>query len=175
MKQTARIVRPTIGRNVFIADTSYVGGEVTLGDDCTVMNNVTIRGDVSAIVIGNQVNVQDGSVVHTKNGVPLEIGDRVAIGHNAVVHCRRIGPGTLIGSGSITLDDCEIGAGCIVAAGAVLPPGTKIPDGKLVVGIPGRVLRDVSEDDHKYIGFVIENYMKLGQRHAAGRYPNWNE
>ncbi|MCK6482879.1 MAG: gamma carbonic anhydrase family protein [Phycisphaerae bacterium] len=166
------IIRPRLGRNVYIAPTAYVGGDVTLGDDCTVMHHVTIRGDVSAIRIGARVNVQDGATIHTKTDVDLDIGDDIGIGHHAVVHCRRVGSGTLIGIGAILLDDCEIGEGCFIAAGALLTPRTIIPPGKFVIGAPARILRDVTGDDRKYVGFVVQNYLKLNRDHAAGRYPN---
>ncbi len=165
------IIRPVIGRNVYIAPTAYVCGEVTIGDDCTILPQVVIRGDVSAIRIGNRVNIQDGAVVHTKGGVPLDIADEVGIGHLAVVHCRRVGRLSLIGIHSIVLDDAEIGEGCIVAAGALVPPGMVVPDGKLVMGVPAKVVRDVNEQERRYIRYVIDNYQKLGRRHAAGCYP----
>jgi len=164
-------VRPTLGRNVYIAPTAVVCGDVTLGDDCTVMHHVTIRGDVSRIRIGARVNVQDGTIIHTKTGVDLDIADDVGIGHRAVVHCRRVGPNTLIGIGSIVLDDCEIGSGCLIAAGAVLAPRMIIPDGMLVMGVPARVVRATTDAEKQYIRFVVENYLKLNRQHAAGMYP----
>lgn len=167
-------IHPRVGRNTYIAPTAYVGGEVVLGDDCTVMHHVVIRGDVSAITIGHRVNVQDGTVIHTRRGVPLDIGDDVSIGHRAVVHCRRVGRGTLIGSGAIVLDDAELGDHCVVAAGAVVTPGTVVPDGKVVLGIPARVARDVSDEDRRYMQRVCSAYIQLGQEHAAGRYPPWS-
>lgn len=170
MSETAKQVR--IGTGVYIAPTAYVGGDVELGDACTVMHQVTIRGDVSAIRIGRRVNVQDGTVIHTKTGVPLEIADDVSIGHRAVVHCRRVGRGTLIGIGAIVLDDAEIGEDCIIAAGALIPPGTKVENGKVVLGVPGRVARDVTAEDRRYIAFVNERYADLNRRHAAGEFPN---
>ena len=164
--------RVSLGQDVYIAPTAYVGGEVTLGDRCTVMHHVVIRGDVSAIRIGARCNVQDGAIVHTNRGVPLDIEDDVSIGHRAVVHCRRIGAGTLIGIGAIVLDDCEIGRGCLIAAGAVLPPGTMVPDGKVVMGIPGRIVRDVKESEQVYFREVNASYLHLGRLHAKGTYPN---
>lgn len=161
-----------LGRNVYVAPTAYVGGEVTLGDGCTVMHQVVIRGDVSAIRIGRRVNVQDGSIIHTRCGIPLDIEDEVSIGHRAVVHCRRVGEGSLIGTGAIVLDDCEIGRGCIIGAGAVLPPGRIIPDGKVVMGVPGVVVRDTTEEERAYVHDVVERYVELGRKHAAGLYPN---
>ncbi len=167
------IIRPTIGSNVYIAPTAYVGGEVSIGDDSTIMHHVTIRGDVSAINIGRRVNIQDGTVVHTKTGVPLDIADDVGVGHRAVVHCRRVGSNTLIGIGAIVLDDAEIGEDCIIGAGAVVPPGMIVPPGKLVIGLPARIARDLTARDREYIRFVVENYQKLNRLHAAGKYPNY--
>lgn len=161
-----------VGQDVFIASTAYVGGAVTLGDESTVMHHVVIRGDVSHIRIGQRVNVQDGSVIHTTSGVDLDIEDDVSIGHRAIVHCRRIGARSLIGMGSIVLDGCTIGSRCIIGAGAVVPPNTDVPDGKVVMGVPGRIVRDIRESDHAYLDYVVENYRKLGRRHEAGAYPN---
>ncbi len=160
-----------IGKNVYIAPTAYVGGAVTLGDDSTVMHHVTIRGDVSHIRIGRRVNVQDGTVIHTTSGIDLDIEDDVSIGHRAIVHCVRVGAGSLIGMGAIVLDGCEIGSSCIIAAGAVVPPNSKIPDGKMVMGVPGRITRDVTDKDRDYLAYVVGNYRKLGPAHAEGRFP----
>jgi len=107
--------------------------------------------------------------------VPLEIGDEVVIGHRAVVHCRKVGNRVLIGIGAVVLDNCEIGDGALIAAGAVLSPGTIVPAGKLALGIPARIVRDVSDQERGYVDYALENYARLNRDHAAGRYPNWNE
>jgi len=161
-----------LGKNVFIAPTAYVGGDVEIGDDVTVMHHVVIRGDVAAIRIGARVNIQDGTVLHTRIGVPLEIAHDVTIGHRAVVHCRRVGTGTLIGIGAIVLDNAEIGAGCLIAAGAVVPPETRIPDNSLVMGVPGRVVRETSEADRAVTAEIVARYVGLGRAHAKGAFPN---
>lgn len=163
---------PRFGRDVYLAPTAYVGGDVVLGDECTVWHQVVIRGDVSAIRIGRRVNIQDATVIHTKKGVPLEIEDEVAIGHRAVVHCRRVGRRSLIGTGAIVLDDAEIGRACIVGAGAVVPPGTIVPDGQVVIGVPARVVRELRDEERAYIERVVSGYVALGRAHAAGDYPN---
>ncbi|HPF40999.1 MAG TPA: gamma carbonic anhydrase family protein [Phycisphaerae bacterium] len=164
--------RVSLGRDVYIAPTAYVGGAVTIGDESTIMHHVVIRGDVSNIRIGARVNVQDATVIHTTGGVDLDIGDEVSMGHRAIVHCRQIGPRTLIGMGAIVLDGCVIGERCIIGAGAVVPPNTVVPDGKVVMGVPGKVVRDIRDKEHAYLDYVVENYRKLGRRHAAGEYPN---
>lgn len=164
--------QPVLGRDVYIAPTSYVGGDVVIGDQSTVMHHVMIRGDIAPIRIGARVNVQDGSILHTPRGVPLDIADDVGIGHRAIVHCRRIGPRTLIGMGSILLDDCEIGECCVIAAGTVLSPKTIVPDGSVVMGIPGKIVRDVSDRDLQIIDHVVQSYLQLGRLHAQGCFPN---
>ena len=166
-----QVVRPVIGRNVYIAPTAYVGGDVELGDECSVWHHVMIRGDVSRIRIGRRVNIQDGTIVHTETGVDLDIADDVGIGHRAVVHCRSIGTRSLIGIGAIVLDRCEIGSGCIIAAGAVVPPRTKVPDNSVVMGLPGKVVRETTQAEREYISEVIRRYIVLARKHAMGQYP----
>jgi len=164
--------RVVVGRDVYMAPTAYVGGEVSIGHQCTIMHHVVIRGDVSAIRIGARCNVQDAAIIHTRRGVPLDIEDDVSIGHRAVVHCRHVGAGTLIGIGAIVLDDCDIGCGSLIAAGTLLPPRTHVPDGKVVMGAPGRIVRDVTEQERAYFREVVQSYLHLGRLHAAGTYPN---
>lgn len=161
-----------LGPNTYVAPTAFVGGSVRFGSSCTVMHHVTIRGDVAAITLGHCVNIQDGCMVHTRSGVDLVIGDNVAVGHRAVVHGKSVGPRTLIGIGSIVLDDCEIGEECIIAAGAVLAPGTIVPRRTVMMGIPGKPVRLTSDNELRYIDEVVANYVALGRRHARGDYPN---
>ena len=164
--------RPIIGRDVYIASTAYLTGDLVIGDQATIMPFASVRADIAPIRIGSRVNVQDGAVIHTAEATPLLIGDDVGIGHRAVVHCRRIGSRTLIGIGAILLDDCEIGTRSIVGAGALLTPGTVVPAGSVVLGAPGRIVRQVSDDDLKTIDHVVASYLRIGRRHAAGEYPN---
>ena len=164
--------QPSIGPDVYLAPTAYVGGDVTLGAQCTIMHHAVIRGDMSPIRIGARVNLQDGVIVHTDEGVPIDIEDDVGVGHRAVVHCRRVGARTLIGIGAILLDESEIGSRCIIAAGALVAPRTLIPDGSVVMGVPGRVVRQVTERDLAAIDHVVHSYLEIGPRHAAGWYPN---
>lgn len=163
---------PIVGRDVYLAPTAYVGGDVVLGNGCTVMHCVVIRGDIAPIRLGDHVNVQDGAVLHTPHGTPLEVGNNVGIGHRAVVHCRRIGERSLVGIGAILLDNCEVGSRCLIAAGSVVPPETIIPDDCVVMGVPGRVVRRTSESDLKIIDHVVSSYSSLGRAHAQGQFPN---
>jgi len=161
-----------LGRNVYLAPTAYVGGAVKLGNQCTVMHHAVIRGDVASITLGDRSNVQDGAILHTRYGVPLEIADDVVIAHRAVVHCRSVGARTMIGIGAIVLDNALVGEDCIVGAGAVVIPGTQIPNGTLVVGIPARTARDTTVDDRKEIERIVGVYVELGKRHGQGDFNN---
>ena len=164
--------RPKLGDDVYLAPTAFVAGDVVLGDQCSVWHHVMIRGDVAAIRIGRRVNVQDAGIIHNETGVDMEIEDDVAIGHRAVVHCKRVGRASLIGIGSIVLDRAEIGEQCIVAAGAVVPPGMIVPDGKVVMGVPAKIVRETTDAERQYHREVVERYIALGRQHAAGMYPN---
>lgn len=160
------------GRNVFVASTAYIGGDVIIGDDCTIMHHVTIRGDVAPIRLGNRVNIQDGCVLHCNRDVMLELEDDVGVGHRAVIHCQRIGANSLIGTGAILLDNAVVGRQCIVAAGALVTAGFRVPDGMVVMGAPARVVRPVEDRDRVYQARVVQSYLTLGRLHAAGKYPN---
>ena len=155
----------------YIAESAVVVGDVTLGEGVTIWHHCVLRGDVAPIRVGAGVNVQDGTVLHCRSGVPLEIADEVAIGHRAVVHCKRVGSGTLVGIGAVILDDSEIGEGCLIAAGAVVPPGSIVPPNSLVKGVPGRVAREVSDTERAYIRRVLDSYQRLGRAHYEGEFP----
>jgi carbonic anhydrase/acetyltransferase-like protein (isoleucine patch superfamily) len=165
-------VTPRLGEDVYIAPTAYVGGDVVVGDQSTIMHHVVVRGDIAPIRIGVRVNIQDGAVVHTPHGRPLDIADDVGVGHRAVIHGRRIGSRTLIGIAAVVLDECEIGSMCLIAAGTLLPPGTIVPDRTVMMGVPGVRVREVSDRDLEIIDHVVRSYMALGREHAAGRFPN---
>jgi carbonic anhydrase/acetyltransferase-like protein (isoleucine patch superfamily) len=161
-----------VGSGTYVAPTSYVGGDVVVGDRCTVMNHVTIRGDLARITIGNRVNVQDGAIIHANTGEAMTIGDDVAIGHRAVVHGLGVESRALIGIGALILDGCVIGSESIVAAGAVLPPGTEVPARTLVMGVPGRPVRPVTNDELANLDRVVKSYVELGARYRRGEFPN---
>jgi gamma-carbonic anhydrase len=155
---------------VYLARSAIVVGDVTMGTDCNVWHGCVIRGDVAPIHIGDRVNIQDGAVLHCKIDVPLEIASDVVIAHLTLIHGRSIGPGTLIGSRAIVLDDCEVGEDCLVAAGSLLAPGTVVPPGSVVMGTPGRVVRAITDPDRAYIRRILTNYVELAKRHAAGEF-----
>ncbi len=162
---------PRIGKDVYISPTAYVCGDLEIGDGCSIMHHVCIRADIAPIRIGPHTNVQDGTVLHTRYGVPLDIEERVVIGHRAVVHCRRVGANSLIGIGAIVLDEAKVGNGAMVAAGAVVRPRAEVAPGTLVGGVPAKYLRDLNEDDHREIARIVESYVEMGRRYAAGEFP----
>ena len=150
---------------VYIADTARVRGEVELGKDVNIWYGVSIRGDVAKVVIGEGTNVQDNAVIHCNYEVPNVIGKHVTIGHSAVIHGESIGNGCLIGIGAILLGHTRIGKGCLIAAGAIVPPGMEVPDGMMVMGVPGKIVRPVSEKEQHYLRDIPPRYVELAKLH----------
>ena len=138
---------PTIGANCWIADNATLIGSVILGDNANIWFGAVLRGDNDPITIGANTNIQDGSVLHTDDGVPLTLGDNVTIGHMVMLHGCTIGEGSLIGINAVVLNRAVIGKHCIIGANALIPEGKVIPDRSLVVGSPGRIIRQLSDDD----------------------------
>jgi len=157
--------------DVYLADTARVTGKVDLGAGVSVWYGAAVRGDVADITIGAGSNVQDNATVHCDSGKPNAIGADVSIGHNAVVHGRSVGDGTLIGMGAIVMGETVIGRGCLIAAGALVPPGLEVPDGHVVMGVPGRVVRGVTDEERAYLKWLAPHYAELAQRYAAGEIP----
>ncbi|MEM1107215.1 MAG: gamma carbonic anhydrase family protein [Planctomycetota bacterium] len=153
------------GRSAYLADTARVTGEVTLGEGVSVWPSAVIRGDVAPVVIGEGTNIQDNATVHCDSGKPNTIGDNVTIGHNAVVHGQSIGDGSLIGMHATVLGRTHIGQRCLVAAGALVPPGLEVPDDHVVMGVPGRVVRETNDKEKEYLAWLAEHYVKLAQRY----------
>lgn len=149
-----------------MAKRAVVVGDVTIGRFSSVWFNTVARGDVHSIKIGDSTNVQDNSMLHVTSGAhPLEIGNCVTIGHNAVVHGCVVENRVLIGMGAIVLDGAEICEESIVGAGAVVPPGFVLPSGKLAVGVPARVVRDLTDNERESIKTSAENYVKNSKRY----------
>ncbi len=171
---TLRVVQPEphpelIDTTVFIADGAVVCGRVELGQDVSVWFNAVLRGDVDRIKIGNRSNVQDGAVVHCDPGYPCTIGEEVTVGHAAVVHGATVGPRVLIGIRAVLLNGCVIGEGSIIGAGAVVTENAVIPPNSLVVGVPGKVIRETSEGQREHILRNALNYVESGKKYLALR------
>jgi len=154
----------------FIAYNATVTADVRLGADSSVWFNAVVRGDVAPVTIGERVNIQDGAVVHCDTGFPNTIEDDVSIGHRAVVHGERVRRGTLIGMGAVLLGHTDIGEECLIAAGAVVTPGMRIPDRSLVAGVPGKIIRPVSEKEHEYLQWLSRRYVELVNRYLNGEF-----
>ena len=165
--ETVIHIHPT----AFIAPGALVMGDVTLGAQASVWYGCILRGDMDRIVVGEQTNLQDGSIVHVDDGRPALIGARVGVGHRAVIHGCTIEDDCLIGMGSVLLNGVVIGAGSVVAAGAVVPEGLTVPPGSLVMGVPGRVTRPVDDALRDRIRGTWQHYVEQAERHRAGRYP----
>ncbi len=150
----------------YIADTARVRGDVTLGEDVNLWYGVVIRGDVAPVTIGARTNVQDNTVIHCDADKPLVIGRDVSIGHAAVVHGVVVGDGTLIGIGARVLDGSRIGKGCLIAAGALVPPGLEVPDGMVVMGMPGRIVRPLTDAERAYLVDIPPRYAALAKLHC---------
>src|SRR5262245_24511563 len=126
-------------QDFYIAPGAVVTGEVILAAGVNIWYGSVVRGDLSRITIGPRVNIQDGCIVHTDHGVPLDLEEGVVVGHRAVVHGRTVGRDTLIGMGALLLSGCEVGEECLIAAGALVTEGRRIPARSVVMGVPGKV------------------------------------
>jgi carbonic anhydrase/acetyltransferase-like protein (isoleucine patch superfamily) len=155
----------------FIHPLAFVCGRVTLGRSVSVWPYAVIRADTEAIEIGDESNVQDGSVIHADIGVPTRVGCRVGIGHRAIVHGSTVEDDCLIGMGAILLNGVRVGSGSIVAAGAVCREGMQIPPRSLVVGVPGRVVRATTDAELERIRATVDSYIVLQERHRSGDVP----
>lgn len=158
--------KPQIGEDCYLAENATIVGDVILGKGCSVWFNAVLRGDVNAIRIGNHVNIQDGSVLHTLyEKSTVEIGDYVSIGHNVTVHGAKIDNYALIGMGATLLDYAEIGEGAIVAAGALVLSNTKVPPYTLWAGVPAKFVKDVEPEK--------TNEMNRRIAHNYAMYSGW--
>ena len=149
-----------------VASTAVVTGDVVLGRGVSVWYGCVVRGDCARISVGEMTNLQDGVVVHADTGVPNDIGAWVTVGHQAMLHGRRIGDGCLIGIGAVILGGAEIGEGCSVAAGAVVKEGAQIPPRSLVAGVPARVVRPVTDAELVVLREHAEHYLELARKHV---------
>lgn len=153
---------PKIGDNTFLAETAVIIGDVVMGKDCSIWYNAVIRGDVHYIKMGNKVNVQDNAMLHsTYQKFPLNIGNNVSIGHNAIVHGCTLQDNVLIGMGAIVMDDCLVESNSIVGAGSVVTQGTHIKSGEVWGGVPAKKLKDISPELLEgEVNRIANNYVK---------------
>ena len=164
---THKVTTPANGR-FWVADNATVLGNVTLEEDVSIWFNVVIRGDNEPMRIGARTNIQDGCVLHSDPGFPLTIGADCTIGHMVMLHGCSIGAGSLIGIGAIVLNGAKIGEGCLIGAGALIAEGKEIPAGSVVFGSPGKVIRQLTDDDKARMRRGAAHYVTNAQRFAKG-------
>lgn len=148
----------------FVADSADVMGSVILENNVSIWFNAVVRGDMDLITIGENSNIQDGSVLHADIGVPLTIGRNVTVGHKVMLHGCTIGDGSLIGINAVILNGAKIGKHCIIGAGALIPEGKEIPDFSLVMGSPGKVVREISDPQKTMIEMSAMHYVENFKR-----------
>ncbi len=144
---------PVVPDSCFVHKTASIIGQVTLGENVSVFPSAVLRGDIAAITVGDNSNIQDNACLHVNYGTPCQIGSGVSIGHGAVVHGSKIGDNVIVGMNAVVMET-EIGPNCIIGAGAVIPAGKSIPPGSLVMGVPGKVIRQLEEDE---VNEILQN------------------
>lgn len=160
-------LEPHLDATAWVAPTATVVGNVKLGANVGVFYSAVVRGDMDAIVIGDDSNVQDGAALHADPGKPLTLGRRISVGHNAVLHGATVEDDCLIGMGAVVLNGAVIGTGSLIAAGALITEGTVVPPGSLVAGVPGKVRRELSEAERAGLTLNAAAYVELTKRHRG--------
>jgi gamma-carbonic anhydrase len=165
------MIRPFCGKvpkaaaSAYIDPSAQVIGDITIGERSSIWPNVSARGDVSSITIGDESNVQDNCVMHCDDGFPLIIGNRVTVGHLAMLHGCVIEDDSLIGIGAIILNGARIGKGSVVAAGALIPEGMQVPPNSMVMGVPGKVKREITAEERERFQLNCQHYVDLARQY----------
>lgn len=158
---------PLIHPESYVAPGAVIVGRVRLGRAASVWYGSVLRGDDELIEVGEECNVQDLCCLHADPGQPAVLEERVSLGHKAMVHGAHVETGALVGIGAIVLGGARVGAGSLIAAGALVGPGRKIPAGVLVAGVPGRIVRELTDDDRASFARTPDNYVAKAARHRA--------
>ncbi len=166
----ARVSTPPDG-SYWVADNAVVLGKVAIETDASIWFGAVLRGDNELIRVGARSNVQDGCVLHTDPGFPLDIGEDCTIGHMVMLHGCTIGRGSLIGIGSIVLNGAKIGEECLIGANTLIPEGKVIPPRSMVLGSPGKIVRELSDEDARRFGGAAGRYVTNWKRFKAGLRP----
>lgn len=168
-------ILPTIGHSTYIDDSAVVIGDVTLGNNVSIWPTTVVRGDVESITIGDDTNIQDGSVLHvthygkfTDRGYPLVIGKGVTVGHRAIIHACTIGDYCLIGMGAIIMDDAVLEDYVMLGAGALVPSGKTLESGHLYVGSPAKLVRSLKDSEREFLVYSSRHYVELKNKYLAG-------
>ena len=166
MIRSFRGVQPQIHETAYVDQSAQVIGDVQMGEESSVWCNAVLRGDMYYIRIGNRTNIQDNSVIHTRTGEkPTVLEDEVTVGHSVTLHGCYVERGSLIGIGSIVLDDVRVGAQSLVAAGSLISPGTIIPPRSLVMGLPARVKRPLTDEEVASLNLFWQNYVSYSREY----------
>jgi len=160
--------KPTFKGDYFVAPNAAVIGTVVMEANSSVWFNVSIRGDNDVITLGENVNVQDNSVIHTDGGIPVTLERNVSVGHLVMLHGCTIRENSLIGIGAIVLNRSTVGKNCLIGAGALIPEGKTIPDGSLVLGVPGKVVRMLTPEEIAMNTWIAEHYVERAQKYRQG-------
>ena len=152
-------VRPRLHPSVFVAQGARIVGDVEIGEGSSVWFNTVIRGDIAPVRIGRRTNVQDGCVLHVKTGLPFTVGDEATFGHGVMAHACVIEDLCLLGIGCVVLDGAVIGRGSVIGAGAVVSPGTIVPPNSLVLGVPGKVVRNLGPESAERNRLLADGYV----------------
>ena len=162
---------PQLLGNNYVAENATVIGDVVLGRNTSVWWNVVIRGDNDRLALGDNVNIQDGAVLHCDEGVPMTLENEVSVGHLAMLHGCTVREGSLIGIKAVVLNRAVIGRECLVGANALSPEGKVIPDRSLVLGAPGRVVRQLTDDEVKMVRWIAQHYVENAARYLTQLRP----
>lgn len=161
---------PRVPESAWVAPSADVVGDVELGEDASVWYQCVLRGDIAPIRVGRSANIQDLTMVHVDVDQPCVIGDEVGIGHRAIIHACEVRDGALIGMGAIVLSGAVVGEGALVAAGAVVTEGMEVPPDSLVVGVPGKIIREVDDALRERMRLTVAHYTELKEGHRTGRW-----
>ena len=160
--------KPILGRDAWIAPNATVIGDVRLGDEASIWWNAALRADNDTITIGAGTNIQDGSVLHADEGVPLTLGERVTVGHLVMLHGCTIGDDSLVGIGAVVLNGARIGRNCLVGARALVTEGKEFPDGSMILGSPAKLVRPLTDDEIAGLRRSAQSYVANARRFRAG-------
>ncbi|MFT4720334.1 MAG: carbonic anhydrase/acetyltransferase-like protein (isoleucine patch superfamily) [Candidatus Azotimanducaceae bacterium] len=160
------------GQDYFIADNATVIGSVILEQNASIWFNAVLRGDNDLITIGENSNIQDGSVLHTDSGIPLTVGKNVTVGHKVMLHGCDVGEGTLVGINSVILNGAKIGKNCLIGANSLIAEGKVIPDGSMVIGSPGKIVRQLTPEQMQGLEMSAMHYVENFKRYNLELTPD---